>query len=326
MRPATSRVLSSRNEIRLAGVKERYPLRGVVPIVNTPFTNDDRIDIRSLTRLLETGIADGVSGFIVPAVASEVSKLSHGERRFYVREVLAVVNQRVPVIVGASDPDPYKARELAEDAVSINADGVLCAIPVPLIEDHSGAIEYFQEVARAGMHMLMIQDLHWGGYGMSRSTLLHLWDHLDPFRCLKLETVPSGAKTSELIEATGNRLTIGCGWSLPQLIEALDRGTHFMTTTAINRPFVHVYNMHQAGRRDEARELFHRFVPYLAFAHQYVDISIHFYKRYCLRRGIFSTAHVREPSMAFDTHHQRIADELVEMVCTLEDELGPITA
>ena len=306
-------------------MKEPYSLTGIVPIVNTPFTDRNRLDVASLERLLNEGIADGVSGFIVPAVASEVSKLTPDERRAYVREVLRIVDRRVTVVIGASDPDPIQARALAEDAVSIDADGVLCAVPVPLIEDHDGAVAYFREVARADMQMFMIQDLHWGGYGMARQTLMQLWNELDSFRCLKLETVPSGAKTTELIEATDGRLTIGCGWSLPQLIEALDRGTHFVTTTAINRPFVHVHRLHKAGRRDEARELFHRVVPFLAFAHQYVDISIHFYKRYCVRRGLFTTSGVREPIMAFDAHHERVADELIEMICTLEDELGPAT-
>ena len=307
-------------------MKELYPLTGVVPIVNTPFTDDDKLDTASLERLLEEGIADGVSGFIVPAVASEVAKLTPDERHAYVREVLQIVDGRVTIVAGASDPDARRARALAEDAVALGADGVLCAVPVPLIEDHEGAVRYFHEVARAGMRMFMIQDLHWGGYGMARQTLLQLWNELESFRCLKLETVPSGAKTTELIDATDGRLTIGCGWSLPQLIEALDRGTHFMTTTAINRPFVHIFRLHRAGRRDEARELFHRVVPFLAFAHQFVDISIHFYKRYCVRRGLFATARVRQPIMAFDAHHARVADELIELVCEIEDELGPASA
>ena len=183
-------------------MKELYPLTGVVPIVNTPLTEDDKLDVASLERLLEEGIADGVSGFIVPAVASEVAKLTPDERHVYVREVLRIVGGRVTVVAGASDPDARRARALAEDAVALGVDGVLCAVPVPLIEDHDGAVDYFREVARAGMPMLMIQDLHWGGYGMARKTLMQLWDELDSFRCLKLETVPSGAKTSELIEAT----------------------------------------------------------------------------------------------------------------------------
>ena len=57
-------------------MKELYPLTGVVPIVNTPFTEDDKLDVASLERLLEEGIADGVSGFIVPS-GGERSRQAH---------------------------------------------------------------------------------------------------------------------------------------------------------------------------------------------------------------------------------------------------------
>ena len=58
--------------------KTAYPLSGVVPIIHTPWTEDDRIDFPSLERLIERSIEDGVSGCIMPAVASEVSThISH---------------------------------------------------------------------------------------------------------------------------------------------------------------------------------------------------------------------------------------------------------
>ena len=55
-------------------MKKLYPLEGVVPIINTPFTDDDQIDYESLARLVEQGIRDGITGYVVPAVASLVSR------------------------------------------------------------------------------------------------------------------------------------------------------------------------------------------------------------------------------------------------------------
>ena len=54
--------------------KTAYPLTGVVPIIHTPWTEDNRIDFPSLERLIERSIKDGVTGCIMPAVASEVYK------------------------------------------------------------------------------------------------------------------------------------------------------------------------------------------------------------------------------------------------------------
>ena len=54
--------------------KTIYPLKGIVPIINTPFTDSNIIDYDSVNRLIEQGIKDGIVGCIVPAVASEVSQ------------------------------------------------------------------------------------------------------------------------------------------------------------------------------------------------------------------------------------------------------------
>jgi 4-hydroxy-tetrahydrodipicolinate synthase len=302
-------------------MKKLYPLTGIVPIVNTPFTEADEIDYESVGRLIAQGIKDGITGCIVPAVASEVSKLSDAERRRFAEEVVQCAASRIKVIVGVSDPDAKRSRGLAEHAVDIGANGVLCSVPFAIIEDKARVKKYFHEVAKAEMPMLMIQDLHWSGYGMALDTIMELWEELDAFRCLKLETVPAGYKITQLKEATKDTMCIGSGWSIPQLIEALDRGVHFVTTTAINKPFIHIFNLHRAGKRQEAIELFDQLLPYLAFTHQHIDISIHFLKRYCKRRGLFSTIRTRQPILPFDSYHERCAAELIERVINIEDSL-----
>jgi hypothetical protein len=62
-------------------------------------------------------------------------------------------------------------------------------------------------------------------------------------------------------------------------------------------------------------------VPYLAWAHQHIDISIHFLKRYCKRRSIFSTVNVRQPILPYDEFHECCGAELIEKVIAIEDEL-----
>jgi len=45
-------------------MKELYPLRGIVTVLNTPFTADDKIDIPALKRNAEEALKAGVAGFL----------------------------------------------------------------------------------------------------------------------------------------------------------------------------------------------------------------------------------------------------------------------
>ena len=204
--------------------KTAYPLSGVVPIIHTPWTEDDRIDFPSLERLIERSFEDGISGCIMPAVASEVTKLSDDERTSFVEEVIRIVDGRIHVTAGVSDPDVKRSQRLARHAVEAGADGILCQAPIDIIEDKEQVKAFMHELAEVDLPMLMVQYLHWNGYGMGLDTIRELWEEIDSFRCLKLETVPAGYKMTQIIEATDGMMPVGTGWSLPQLIEALDRG------------------------------------------------------------------------------------------------------
>ena len=57
-------------------MKELYPLSGVMAIPQTPFDDDDRVDLDSFARGVADRLAAGVEGLLYPVVASEVSRLT----------------------------------------------------------------------------------------------------------------------------------------------------------------------------------------------------------------------------------------------------------
>lgn len=303
-------------------MKDLYPLFGVVAIPQTPFDDRDAIDFDSLARAVEDRIAASVNGILFPVVASEVSRLSMSERQAVVRAVLAQVNGRLPVIVGASSDDPLASRAMAEFAVSLGATGVLVQAPVALMPDASATRRYFDVVCEAELPMLMIQDLEWGGPGLPVEVIVQLFEDLEPFRCIKVETVPAGSKYSAILEATGGRLNVSGGWAVPQLIEALDRGIHAVMPGGLHWVLVEIIRRYRAGDRASARDLFDRLLPALGWQNQHIDISNQFLKLLAVRQGIFATAALRNPDVPFDHHHRRIADELIEDTVALQVEIG----
>jgi dihydrodipicolinate synthase/N-acetylneuraminate lyase len=303
-------------------VKELYPLSGVVAIPQTPFDRDDRIDLDSFARGVADRLAAGVDGLLYPVVASEVSRLRDDERRTLTRAVLDQAGSTVPVVVGASADDATIARDLAAFAIEHGAAGVLVQAPVALLDDERATIDFFRTVCEAPIGMLMIQDLEWNGPGLPVPTIVRLFEELEPFRCIKVETVPAGSKYSAILEATGGRLNVSAGWAVPYLIEALDRGVHAVTPGGLHWPIAEVVRRYRSGSRASARALFDRLLPILGWQNQHIDISNQFLKLLAVRQGVFAGASVRRPTVPFDAVHRRIADELIDDAVELHAAIG----
>ena len=93
------------------------PFRGIFPILQTPFREDDTIDVAALRREVEFVIEAGGHGMCWPQAGSEFSLLTD-EERFEIAELLVrQARGRVPVIVGVQSTNYWKtALEFARHA------------------------------------------------------------------------------------------------------------------------------------------------------------------------------------------------------------------
>lgn len=299
-------------------MKELLPLRGIVTVLNTPFTASNTVDREALRRHVQVALQAGVAGFLIPGMASEVDKLTPAERDLLVHTVLAEAKGRACVIGGASAPTATERVQLAQKLVAAGCDGVLVSIPYENDDQYSQAV---REVADASPPFLMLQDWDARGYGVPVATLVKLFETVDAVRAVKVEVVPAGRKYSELLAATGGRLHVSGGWAVMQIIEAMDRGVHAFMPTALHGIYVAIHRLHQEGQRDAARALFERVLPVLAFSNQHLDISIHFFKHLLHAQGIYPTPNVRPPILPFDETHARIAQELIARAIVLDKEV-----
>jgi len=289
-------------------------LNGIIAVMNTPFTADDRIDQDSIRRYVNYALAGGVVGFLVPALAAEVYKLSLSERNEIVATVLKAVNGRVPVIGGATAATQSERIRITRSLIDLGCDGVLVAL-----DYEKGTFEKnIYEIADLQPGFLMIQDWDFHGFGIPVDVIARLFEEIDVFKCLKVEVVPAGMKYTSVLQATNGRLHVSGGWAGMQMIEALDRGVNAFMPSIMLGVYNRIYRLHQKGMRDEAKQLFQDFLPILAFSHQHLDISIHFNKRLMHRMGIFTTIDAREPILPFDKYHERISDEMIEKAIRLD--------
>ncbi|MCO5125285.1 MAG: dihydrodipicolinate synthase family protein, partial [Rhizobacter sp.] len=93
--------------------------RGVYLIAVTPFTDSGSLDLASTDRMVDFAIDSGVTGLTVLGIMGEATKLTAEESRTFVASVLARVEGRVPVVVGASAPGFAPMRELTESVMAL---------------------------------------------------------------------------------------------------------------------------------------------------------------------------------------------------------------
>lgn len=299
-------------------MKQLYPLFGIVTVLNTPFTKDNEIDLHSLRQNVRKALKAGVAGFLVPAMASEVYKLSTDERLMMVDTVLEEVNDKVPVIAGAGEPDLTKAKHLLKLYIDRGCKNVLFQIPYTNAETFG---EQFMRMAELQPAMIMLQDWDVGGYGLPDDLIAKLFDEVEAFRCLKVETIPAGVKYSRVLEMTNGRLHVSGGWAVSQMIEGLRRGVHAFMPTGMHFTYCRIYREYANGNHAEAERLFQSLIPVLAFSNQHLDISIHFFKHLLHQQGIYSTAAVRTPILEFDKIHGAVAQPLISRVIELENSI-----
>lgn len=111
-------------------------LRGIVTVINTPFRYNGEIDQNGLRKHLRYAIDSGVKGFLIPAMASEVLKLSESEKELLVGIALEEAGTEVAVVAGTS---AYTRKERYENFVKFQAMGcraLLVNIPLISVDDY----------------------------------------------------------------------------------------------------------------------------------------------------------------------------------------------
>ena len=275
---------------------------GVYLITVTPFTDSGALDLASTDRMVDFCLDSGVTGLTVLGIMGEATKLTAEESRAFVKQVLARVAGRVPVVVGASAPGFAPMRELTETVMAMGAAGVMVAPPSTVRTDDQ-IVAYFDMVNET-----LGKDVPWvlqdhpvsTGVQMSTAVILRILKNSPTCVMLKHEDCPGLAKLSAIRAASErgdlNRISIltgnGGGLFLP---EELTRGADgAMTGFAYPEMMVDVCRAHAAGDIEKAHDIFDAYLP-LARYEQQAGIGLAVRKHILAERGVIASAAIRKP-------------------------------
>jgi 4-hydroxy-tetrahydrodipicolinate synthase len=294
---------------------------GIFHIVATPFAEDGTLDAAGLPPLLEAALAAGVTGLTVLGIAGEAHRLTDDERRQVVEAVVKTAGGRVPVVAGVSASGTHLAAALATMARDHGADAVMVAPPAG-VRNLDAVAEHYQGVAEAARLPLVIQDEPvTTQVTMPAPFLARLCATLPRVEALKLEEAPTLPKITRLRALVDRPVAIFGGLGGVYFFEELSRGaagamTGFPYPEALAAIRAHVV----AGRRDEARALFYRWLPLIRYESQPGAVpgtSLAIRKEILRRRGWLRSACVRPPAPGLDAATHEELTELLAAVVTV---------
>ena len=286
-------------------------MRGVFPILITPFDEDAQIDEESLRRLIEFNLESGVHGVGV-ALGSEVFKLSESERDHVTRIVVDQVKGRVPVVINTGAAGTDMAVFYSRTAEQNGADALMIMPPAFMPTGPDEVRDYFRTISRAVGIPIFIQDT--SSAPVSAGLARQIAEECDRVRYIKVESLPVTAKVADMTQKAGDVLTVFGGAGGNYFIEEMRRGSQgTMPFCTQPEAFVEVWNLFQGGEEQAAREVFDRkIVPINRIGGQGAGLFYYVHKDLLRRRGVIRTAKVRSPAPAVDELTQRELAQVIE--------------
>jgi 4-hydroxy-tetrahydrodipicolinate synthase len=291
---------------------------GVFHIMATPFTDGGDLDARGLPRLVEAALATGVNGFTLLGIAGEAHRLTDEERRRVVEGVVKEVGGRVPVVVGVSASGTHLATSFTRMAQDHGADGLMVAPPAGL-KNLEAVAEYYKTVADASSVPIVLQDEPvTTQVTMPAVFMARLCAEIPAIEAVKLEEAPTLPKITLMRQLLTRRVAIFGGLGGVYFFEELSRGADgAMTGFPYPEALKAIRDHFVAGRRDEARALFYRWLPLIRYETQpgsTPGTAVGIRKEILRRRGWIASSRVRPPAPVLDAGTLDELDELLRAV------------
>ncbi len=293
-----------------------HKFSGVIPILATPFNDDESLDLVSWQRMIEFMVGLNVDGITILGVLGESNRLNDHEREALIKSALAAANKCIPVIVGTSHTGSAAAAYLSKMAEDLGADAVMVTPAKEPVANDERIVEYYRRVANATNLPIVLQD-HPASteVQMSVPVILRIVKEVASVVCIKAEAVPTPPKVRALREGLSRPVTILSGLGALYAPFDLEAGSDgFNTGFAFPEVLMALVSAARAKDFDRVHTLFAHFASLIVFEQQ-PGLAVR--KEILRLRGLIAGKRVRHPGA---TIAPAIAADLAALIArTLPD-------
>jgi dihydrodipicolinate synthase/N-acetylneuraminate lyase len=274
----------------------QHQLRGVLPVFQTPWLDDETIDLETLEREIAWLYKSGANG-IVMAMVSETLRLDSSEREQLAEAACRFGKECGVVVISVGAESSKVAERYAKHAENVGADAVMAIPPVSIGVGESELLTYYTRIIEAIRIPVIVQDASgYVGKPMPIAMQARLLEEFGPERVqYKPEASPIGPKLSELRDATKGRARVFEGTGGVALVDSFKRGVvGTMPGADLIRGLVPLWKALEAGHMEKADRI-HGPLSALISMQTSLDGFLAVEKHLLKRQGIFHNTLVRGP-------------------------------
>lgn len=299
----------TRRALLLSALAAPPKLRGIFPILQTPFTAGDALDLPVLAKQIRFCARTGVHGVVWPQLASEYSSLTREERLAGMETIVAAARGTKPaVVLGVQAPTAEEAADYARAATRLGAHAII-SLPPAKEEDEGRIRAYYKAIGEASPLPLFMQAVG----KLSVEYIAGLAREIPTLRYLKDEAGPVHQRITQF-RRVAPELQSFTGFHGKTLYEEMVRGSAgTMPAAGFGDLYASAWEMFEQGRRREAAEFCSRALLLIASMETWGIPAC----KYVLHlRGVFPNWKIRNESLGaksagFDEFaRQAIAEQL----------------
>ena len=127
--------------------------------ITTPFRKDRSVDFKSLEKLLEHLISNGIDYIVVLGTTGESATLSKDEKNAVISHVIDIVNNRVPIVAGMGGNNTQEIVNSINSNSFANIDAIMSVAPYYNKPSQAGMYEHFKAIADASPVPVIIYNV-----------------------------------------------------------------------------------------------------------------------------------------------------------------------
>ncbi len=151
--------------------------RGSTCALITPFTEDNKIDVAGLEKLIDFHLEAGTDNLCVLGTTAEASVMSMDERELALRTIVGRAKGKIPLLVGTGAIDPAQVKKYTQQAIDLGADASLVVSPYYVKPPQRCLIHHFTTMADMGLPVVLYNVPGRTAVDLSDETIATLAQH-----------------------------------------------------------------------------------------------------------------------------------------------------